>query len=140
MSRLAKVDLIWGDSTYPFRLRVVQLVELQEKCDAGPGFILERLATNRWKLEDVRETIRLGLIGGGLKPAQALKLVNRYVDDQPLQDNVNTAYAIVAAVLVGVEDEVLGKAEGETEKEEEMSSLHSQEEKSVSPQSMEQAS
>lgn len=115
MSRSAKVTLSWGDGEYVFRLRIGELVELQEKCDAGPAFILERLATQRWKVQDIRETIRLGLMGGGLTPTKALALVTRYVDSRPLQENINHAYVILASAIVGHEDEPLGKAEGETE-------------------------
>lgn len=115
MSRSAKVTLTWGDGEHIFRLRIGELVELQEKCDAGPAFILERLATARWKVQDIRETIRLGLIGGGLTPTKSLGLVQRYVDARPLQENINHAYVIIAAAVVGHEDEQLGKAEGEPE-------------------------
>jgi hypothetical protein len=119
MSRSAKITLTWGDGEYTFRLRIAELVELQEKCDAGPAFILERLATGRWKVEDIRETIRLGLIGGaggdkGFSPSKATTLVQRYVDARPLQENINHAYAILAASVVGHEDEPLGKPKGET--------------------------
>lgn len=134
MSRTAKITLVWGDGEHLFRLRIGELIELQEKCDAGPAFILERLATSRWKVEDVRETIRLGLIGGGLDPLKALTLVKRYVDERPLQENINHAYAIVASAIVGAEDEMLGKSEGKPE-EEEQHSLTSQEESSGLPHS-----
>lgn len=136
MSRTSKVTLAWGGETeMTFRLRIGELVELQEKCDAGPAFIAERLATNKWRLSDIRETIRLGLIGGGQTDTQALNLVKRYVDDldrNPLQLNVNIAFAIVTAVLVGVEDEPLGKSAGKRKKK---SSQTSPEEKSDLPQS-----
>lgn len=135
MSRSAKVTLDWADGEYLFRLRIGELVELQEKCDAGPAHILERLATNRWKVQDIRETIRLGLIGGGLKPEKVLNLIKRYVDDRPFEENRLFAYAIVAASVVGTEDEKLGKLEGKEEKEEE-SSQTSPETKSDLPNSM----
>lgn len=136
MSRSGKITLNWGDGEHIFRLRIGELIELQEKCDAGPAFILERLATSRWKVQDIRETIRLGLVGGGLEPIKALTLVKRYVDERPLQENVNHAYVIVAAAIVGAEEEPLGKLEGKPE-EEAQSSLTSQEEKSDLPKSME---
>lgn len=111
MSRSADVTLAWADGEYKFRLAIGQLRELQEKCSAGPQTILTRLATGAWMLDDVREAIRLGLIGGGLKPAEALTLVQRYVDDRPLAENVATAQAVVLVAVFGAPDEPLpGKA------------------------------
>lgn len=135
MSRSGKITLSWGDGEYIFRLRIGELIELQEKCDAGPAFILERLATNRWMVNDIRETLRLGLIGGGLKPAQALTLIKRYVDERPLQENIGHAYAIIGAAIVGAEDEPLGKLEGKQEEDQQSQTFP--EENSGLPKSME---
>lgn len=110
MSRSAKCDLPWADGMKTFRLPIAQLEELQEKCDAGPNTIYQRLSMGTWLFQDVRETIRLGLIGGGAKSHEALTLVMRYVDPPvPLLDNVHIAKAILAAALVGSEDEPVGK-------------------------------
>lgn len=111
--RRAQVTLDWADDRYTFRLPVEQLEELQELCDAGPAWIRARLATGQWRRKDISETIRLGLIGGGMKPTDARKLVARYVDARPLEENTLVAQAILAAVLVGVPDEAIKKAEGE---------------------------
>ncbi|MGE0828940.1 MAG: gene transfer agent family protein [Hyphomonadaceae bacterium] len=111
MSRTAKVELSWADGSYTFRLAIGQLVELQEKCDAGPPTIYNRLVGNAWYLNDIRETLRLGLIGGGMAPAKALSLINRYVDDRPLAENARHAQAVLMALMIGVEDETPGKAE-----------------------------
>lgn len=105
MSRSADVTLAWADGEYKFRLAIGQLRELQEKCDAGPQTILTRLAAGSWRVDDIRETIRLGLIGGGLKPSEALTLVQRYVDDRPLGESVQTAQAIVLVAVFGAPDE-----------------------------------
>lgn len=105
MSRLAQVTVTWADDDYTFRLPIKQLIELQELCDAGPSFIMARLQQGAWTVQDVRETIRLGLIGGGMEPTQALKLVRSYVDDQPLLQNAIVAEAVISAAIVGVEEE-----------------------------------
>lgn len=119
MSRSGKLELAWGDGAgaggdghYPFRLAISQLEELQEKCDAGPQQIMRRLSDGTWRTYDVRETIRLGLIGGGLEPAKALSLTKRYVDERPLAENVMTAQLVIMAAVVGVPDEPLGKTDG----------------------------
>ncbi len=79
-------------------------MELQEKTDAGPLAVLLRLHGHDWRVQDVRETIRLGLIGGGKTPPQALALVARYVDRRPLLESVPVAQDILAAGLAQPDD------------------------------------
>lgn len=118
MSRDGSITFVWGDGEHPFRLPIGHLRELQEKCDAGPAEIAGRLANGRWRVDDVRETIRLGLIGGGMTPADAYTRTVRYVDERPLLESVPAAQAVLMAALVGVHEEPVGKgeaAEAETE-------------------------
>lgn len=118
MSRSAQVMLDWADGTYPFALKIDQLAELQDKTGAGPWYI-------QWALEAalvaravgvappkdaspayVIETIRLGLIGGGMEAVSALKKVRDYVGPGQINENVQTAFAIIGVALQGVpEDE-----------------------------------
>ena len=115
MSADASVTITWGDGDHRFRLAIGQLRELQEKCAAGPMEVLDRLATRRWRVDDVRETIRLGLIGGGMEPIKALPLVKHYIDERPIMESVPAAQAVLIAALIGVEEDPAGKAEaGET--------------------------
>lgn len=107
----AKFSTPWGDGDRDFRLAIAQLEELQEKCNAGPREIFDRLARGAWRLADIREPIRLGLIGAGVKPIEALSLVRRYVEARPLLENVTIAQAIIAAALVGPVDDPAGKAQ-----------------------------
>jgi hypothetical protein len=114
MSSNASITLAWADGEYLFRLPIGQLRELQEKCDAGPMVIYRRLSNGEWKVDDVRETLRLGLIGGGMKPVEALLLVKRYVDDRPWAENVLPATAVILAAVLGAPDDKVGKTEAET--------------------------
>ena len=114
MSRRAEIRLQFADGDYTFRLRIGELMELQENCDAGPPLVLARLQNAAWHVNDVRETVRLGLIGGGLSPGQAHKLVARYIDERPFAEYVLVAEAALAAALYGVEEEAAPKPGGET--------------------------
>lgn len=107
------VEVVWGDGPHRFRLPLGQLRELQDKCNAGPQEILGRLSGSTWRVDDVRETIRLGLIGGGMKPTEAYILTSRYVDDQPLLENVPVAQSVLLAALVGSEPLPEGKPTAE---------------------------
>lgn len=119
-TRTAKTNAYpFADGIYAFRLGIGQLVELQEKCKAGPPEVYTRLGQipGRWMVEDVRETIRLGLIGADVKPEKALSLVTRYVDER-LGDYAPLAFLIIGTALFSPEDEETpGKPQGETMEE-----------------------
>jgi len=120
MSRRGTVELQFADGTHLFRLRIGELIELQEKCDAGPAHILMRLSSQAWHVNDVKETLRLGLIGGGKTAAQAHALIQRYVvgptdDPVPLAPLVLTAELVLSAALYGVEDENAPKSDPATD-------------------------
>lgn len=102
----------WGDKEHRFRLAIGHLRELQEKTDVGPYRLFERLRSGDWRVDDLRETIRLGLIGGGMKPFDAHRLIVRYFDEYGLVllDHVPAALQIMTAALLGPPDEPLGKA------------------------------
>lgn len=134
MGRSAEVTLEWADGDYPFALKWGQLVELQEKTDAGPYFLLSRLHDGNWRVGDIREVIRLGLIGGGMEPIKALGMVKRYVEDRPPMENLTTAQAILGVAVMGVPEERVGKADAGAE----VSKRRSRAAKSASPASTEQ--
>lgn len=109
MSRDASITLDWADGTYAFRLAWGELEKLQEACDAGPYVILGRLIDGAWRVADISNVIRLGLIGGGMPPVEALKKVRGYVEDRPPMENLTIAQAVLSAAIVGAPDEDAGK-------------------------------
>lgn len=109
MSRAAEVTLAWGGEDRLFRLPIGRIRALQDRTDAGPPELLRRYVTQTWRIDDVREAILQGLIGGGLDNQAATKAVQAYFDDTPIEPHVLTAQAIVAACIVGVEEEPLGE-------------------------------
>ncbi|CAN7598823.1 gene transfer agent family protein [Bosea sp. LjRoot237] len=109
-NRNGRIELDFADGTYGFRLAIGELEELQEKTGVGPYTLLRRLLANDWRVEDVTHTIRLGLIGDGCKPTDALNLVRRYIEQRSeWLHNAMLAQAIVSAALVGAPEEVPGK-------------------------------
>lgn len=77
--------------------------------------LLRRFLSGEWRVDDLRETLLQGLIGGGLDQGAATKLVMSNFDDLPLQPFVTMSQAIVMAAVVGCEDEDLGEPTGEAE-------------------------
>jgi hypothetical protein len=104
MSRHGAVELDWADGTFTFRLGLDQIEELEEKRDLSLFTLARRLspAERDPRLADIRETLRLGLIGGGLKPVDAMVKVRKYVDERPIDENRDIAYAVVLAGLARV--------------------------------------
>lgn len=116
MTSDGSIAVHWADGEHTLRLAIGQLRELQKRTDAGPAELLDRLHTRRWRVDDLRETLRLGLIGGGMAPMTALERVIVYVDGRPRQESAAPAAAVLLAALVGVLDDPVGNgAGGETE-------------------------
>nr|WP_314437615.1 gene transfer agent family protein [uncultured Brevundimonas sp.] len=113
MSRAAEFTTEFGGEDRIFRLPIGRLRAVQEKCDCGPMELLQRFLGGTYRIDDVREVILQGLIGGGMDAPMAGRLVKSNFDDLPLQPFVMLAQGVIMAVLVGVEDEDLGELRGE---------------------------
>jgi hypothetical protein len=111
MSRDASIELDFADGTFTFRLAWGELAKVQEACDAGPYVVLQRLMTGEWRLSDISEVIRQGLIGGGFTPVEATKKVRAYVEARPPTENLSLAQAVLTVGLMGAPEERLGEAE-----------------------------
>lgn len=103
------VDLVWADGTHTFRLALGNLRELQEKTGCGPMELYRRVTQGTWRVDDIYETIRIGLIGGGKKPADAVRLVQRYVAERPLLESVPAAVAVLMVALHGPPEDQPGE-------------------------------
>ena len=113
------MTLAFGDGEYRFRIAFGQWRELQESVNKarleigepaiGPKDLLLALVNyNAWP-HDVREVIRLGLIGGGMKTDRALVLVKRYVEARPHYLSMVPARAILQCAMFGPPDDPAGK-------------------------------
>lgn len=111
---MAKKTLSWVGGEHEFALHIGQLRALQDNTQAGPEQLLRRMASGDWRIDDLVETIRLGLIGGGLPSGEAGPLVMRLFQQHPIIEFKSTAYQILGAALVGVEDDPVGEPQGAT--------------------------
>jgi hypothetical protein len=87
-----------------FQLRIGEIGELERLAGAGIGEIMVRLGSHRFKAADIRETIRLGLEGGGASEPEATALVMRSVDKNPLAEHLQLAADILSAAVTGIPD------------------------------------
>lgn len=124
MSRHGTIRLVWGGDERPFRLSFKELRELQELCTlptdklvSGPLSIATRLGEGTWRVQDIRETLRLGLVGGGMPSNEATRLVIRHVEeyDTPLAEHALHARAIIFAALMGAREDPAGKSDAAEE-------------------------
>lgn len=119
------IDLAFADGVYRCALGIEQIHELQEKCKAGIGAIYARVLQGRvtdnisvghpayaaYHVDDLVETMRQALIGGGLAwvndvevkvgPLRANDLITRYFLPLPLMEQWNLAAAILHAKVDG---------------------------------------
>lgn len=125
-SRTGEVTLLFGTEEHVFRLTVARWEKVQEKCQAGPPEVARRLSLaalgqgglgplhaaasgrlGQWNVQDVREPLRQGLIGGGMAEEAAEKLCRELVDERPLTLSVPVALDVVMAALFGPPEEPL---------------------------------
>ncbi|MER9135114.1 gene transfer agent family protein [Mesorhizobium sp. M0830] len=97
------VDITWQGGENTFLLTIDLLRALQDRCDAGPAFILSRLINGEWRVDDVVSTIRLALEGGGIDKEDARKLVRRHVEEDFGVKHVLLARAILTHTLYSEE-------------------------------------
>lgn len=115
MSRLGGVTLEWAGESRRLALRLGELVELQEETGVGPVVLLRRLQDGSWRVRDARTVLLLGLIGGGMRRAEAETLVKRWCDPpEPLSASILPASIVLMAALVGAPDDPAGKEDAPT--------------------------
>lgn len=114
MSADGSITLDWRGGRHLFRLGLGELRSLQELCKMGPFGIYNRLLDGTFRLEDAIETVRLGLIGGGLTPAQAYQLCEAHVHPPvPLAETALLAKGILMVAMVGSPEDPVGKVAAE---------------------------
>jgi Phage tail tube protein, GTA-gp10 len=113
------VTLQFGGEEYTFRIAFGQWRELQESINKprleigeppiGPMALLRALLNGDSWPHDVREVIRLGLIGGGMKGDRALVLVKRHVESRAYFNALPTARTVLQYAMFGPPDDAVGK-------------------------------
>lgn len=106
MSRSAKLENQFvGEGYFDLCLRIGELIALQEKLGVGPNALALRFLNGDWLVQDIIETIRLGLIGGGMSQKDAFDLVGRVIVSGYFTEYAALAGQVIFAALAGVEDE-----------------------------------
>lgn len=116
MSADASVVIPFGGEERRFRLAIGELRELQQAVNKnrganpiGPWSLLQLIGARDAWIDDLRDVIRLGLIGGGTRLELVPGLVKKYVDERPLMESGPVAFAILATALVGDQSDQIAK-------------------------------
>lgn len=110
MSRDGSIILHWGGEDRLFHVTIKMMEKIQESRDTGPYALLDRLLTGRWLVQDIREVLRWGLVGGGMEVGDVSKLLKLYFEDMPPAGiNLVTAQRVLGAGLLGAPEEEVGK-------------------------------
>lgn len=120
MSADASVEIFVGDAVYKCRLGIGEYRELQQKVNGrriemglnpiGPTTLANLLRANDAWPDDVRDVLRIGLVGGGMKPPDAHRLLVTHFDGKPPLPYYLPAFTVLMAAFVGVPgDEIASK-------------------------------
>lgn len=91
----------FGDGEHDFALPFPLIQELERTTGAGIGVLYQRIRAMTFRVTDITETIRLGLIGGGITPKAAHDLTQTYAAQRPLAETLPVALAILDVVWFG---------------------------------------
>ncbi|MGC0396326.1 MULTISPECIES: gene transfer agent family protein [Bradyrhizobium] len=115
---MSEIELIWGSGLQAFKFGLGQFRALQENVNrrrlaigaplVGPMDLVEQLrAKNVWP-DDLRDILRLGLIGGGMAPRDAHLEMAQHFDDKPPLPHMMPALTVLMAGLVGPPEAAAG--------------------------------
>lgn len=93
----------FGDGERSFALNDQMIAELERQTGTGIGSLFLRLTRSDFRLNDLTEVIRLGLIGGGTSPEDAARLVETYARHRPIAEVLPLALDVLDARWNGTE-------------------------------------
>lgn len=116
MNRHGAIDTVWAGGNHTFRLGLDEIEELEATCNMSVFLLCEAAAAAipLIQLKHCMETIRLGLIGGGMVPVEARVQTRRHVEVRPLTESVGLTEAILRAAIERVHGQE-AEEPGETE-------------------------
>ena len=101
MNELPVHRQFFGDAEYDFRLTPDLVLELERKTASGIGGLSRRFYAMDFRLIELTEVIRLGLIGGGMDPEEADALVTAYTPRMSMTDLYGKALPIIDVLMFG---------------------------------------
>lgn len=91
----------FGDGEHTFCLTDPMLAELERITGLGVGAMYFQMINMGYPATILREIIRLGLIGAGTAPEEAMRLCDAYASNRPLAETFPLAFDIMEARWTG---------------------------------------
>lgn len=98
----------FGTAEHKFTLTDDMITELERITESGIGAFYQRAIAMLFKAADLAEVIRLGLIGAGMHPQEAMQLVDTYARNRPMAETYPLALDILDARWNGTADPAIG--------------------------------
>ncbi|SIT11028.1 gene transfer agent family protein [Paracoccus saliphilus] len=95
----------FGDGERNFTLTDPIVIELERLTSTGVGNLFLRLTRGDFRLSDLIEIIRLGMIGADTNPEEAARLIETYARNRPIAETLPLAMDILAARWGGDDEE-----------------------------------
>jgi hypothetical protein len=102
--------IVWAGGEHQFYLGIGQLRAIEQRCDAGCAVVLMRLMGSQWKIDDVVSTLRLGLVGAGMKESEAQKVVESALDVASPFELAVTSAELLRRFLIWDKDDQPGES------------------------------
>lgn len=91
--------IMWAGGEHVFAFRMGDYRALQDKTGRGPEEILMRLANRTWFIDEAVETVRFGLIGGGMDRDEARRIIGVVADAHPIVEFRIAAFDALSRAL-----------------------------------------
>lgn len=93
------IKIVWPGGEHSFCFDIGHLRALEQRLDAGVTVVLLRLINGQFKVDDVIETLRLGLQGGGMEEKVATKIIFDAFPTANLYELSHTAARMLAMFI-----------------------------------------
>ena len=105
--------IVWPGGEHAFRLGIGELRAIEQRSDAGCSVVLMRLLGQQWKVDDVVNPIRLGLIGGGLAEREAQKIIETAMETSSLYGLAIVSADVLRRFIMWETDDEPGEPQAE---------------------------
>lgn len=109
MTDTAEVSFVFGGEERTFKLGWKQILELEDRTGLGTQALLEAIGNGTHKDSHLFHALRLGLIGAGVEPDAAHRIMTRAVETSGTRYLIQPAFQVLHATWDWTSDPFLKK-------------------------------